>query len=132
MGRVAQRARHQQVSRGSPRPHVSQVCLPMRPATLGDVIDVDIEKDEMLVLGGHHVRYAPFVADIQKRGSYTPRRAREQRAYRLVVAGGVAGTVGVVTLVLALANVIGAGIPAIALIVAAICLVLFRQTVSGR
>jgi putative flippase GtrA len=70
------------------------------------------------------------VADIQKRGSYTPRRAREQRAYRLVVTGGVAGAVGVVTLVLAVAGVIGAGIPVIALIVAAICLVLFRQTVG--
>jgi putative flippase GtrA len=70
------------------------------------------------------------VADIQKRGSYTPRRAREQRAYRLVVTGGVAGAVGVVTLVLAVAGVIGAGIPVIALIVAAICLVLFRSTVA--
>jgi len=72
------------------------------------------------------------VADIQKRGGYTPRRVREQRAYRLVVTGGVAGAVGVVTLVLAVAGVIGAAIPVIALIVAAICLVLFRQTVSGR
>jgi putative flippase GtrA len=70
------------------------------------------------------------VADIQKRGSYTPRRAREQRAYRLVVTGGVAGAVGVVTLVLAVAGVLGAEIPVIALIVAAICLVLFRQTVG--
>jgi len=78
------------------------------------------------------VRYAPVVADIQKRGSYTPRRVREQRAYRLVVTGGVAGAVGVVTLVLAVAGVIGAGIPVIAFIVAAICLVLFRATVSGK
>ena len=72
------------------------------------------------------------MADIQKRGSYTPRRTREQRAYRLVVAGSVAGGVGVVTLVLAVANVMGAGIPVIAFIVAAICLLLFRQTVGGR
>jgi hypothetical protein len=70
------------------------------------------------------------VADIQKRGSYTPRRAREQRAYRLALTGGVAGTVGVVTLVLAVVGVIGAGVPVIALIVAAICLVLFRQSVG--
>ena len=48
------------------------------------------------------------MADIQKRGSYTPRRAREQRAYQLVVAGGsVAGLVGVVGLVLAIAGVVG-------------------------
>jgi len=70
------------------------------------------------------------VADIQKRGGYTPRRAREQRAYRLVVAGGVAGTVGVVGLVLAIAGVVGAGLPIIALIVAAICVLGFRSTVS--
>lgn len=73
-----------------------------------------------------------MVADIQKRGNYTPRRVREQRAYRLVVTGGSAGAIGVVTLVLAVAGVIGAGIPVIAFIVAAICLVLFRQTVNSR
>jgi len=71
------------------------------------------------------------VADIQKRGGYTPRRAREQRAYRLVVAGGVAGVVGVVGLVLAIAGVVGAGLPIIALIVAALCVLMFRRTVSG-
>jgi hypothetical protein len=77
-------------------------------------------------------RYAPGVADLQKRGSYTPRRAREQRAYRLVVTGGVAGTIGVVTLVLAAIGVMGATIPVIALIVAVICAVMFRRTVAGR
>jgi hypothetical protein len=70
------------------------------------------------------------VADIQKRGSYTPRRAREQRAYRLVVAGGVTGTVGVVGLVLAAIGVTSAGWPVIALVVAAICLLMFRRTVG--
>lgn len=72
------------------------------------------------------------MADIEKRGSYTPRRAREQRAYRLVVAGGVAGIVGVVGLVLAVAGVIGATLPIIALILAALCAVGFRRTVGGR
>jgi putative flippase GtrA len=71
------------------------------------------------------------VADLQKRGSYTPRRAREQRAFRLVVTGGVAGTVGVVGLVLAIAGVIGAVIPILALIVAAICAVMFSR-MTGR
>jgi hypothetical protein len=71
------------------------------------------------------------MADLQKRGSYTPRRSREQRAYRLVVAGGTAGLVGVVTLVLAIAGVMGATIPVIAIIVAVICFALFRRTVSG-
>jgi hypothetical protein len=72
------------------------------------------------------------MADLQKRGSYTPRRAREQRAYRLAVAGGVAGTVGVVSLVLAIAGVIGAGLPLVALIVAALCAWGFVRTVGTR
>jgi hypothetical protein len=72
------------------------------------------------------------VANLQKRGSYTPRRARERRAYQLVVAGGVAGTIGVVGLVLAVAGLVGAGLPVIALIVAAICAVLFRRMAGSR
>ena len=72
------------------------------------------------------------MADLQKRDSYTPRRVRERRAYQLVVVGGVAGTVGVVGLVLAIAGVVGAGFPIIALIVAAICFLLFQRTVGQR
>jgi hypothetical protein len=71
------------------------------------------------------------VANLEKRGSYTPRRVRERRAYQLLVAGGITGTAGVVGLVLAVAGAIGAGWPIIALIVAAICLVLFRRTVGS-
>jgi hypothetical protein len=70
------------------------------------------------------------MTDLERRGSYTPRRAREQRAYRLAVAGGVAGAVGVVGLVLAVAGVVGAGLPILALIVAAVCGFLFKRTVS--
>jgi hypothetical protein len=70
------------------------------------------------------------VADIQKRGSYTPRRARERRAYQLVVVGGVAGLVGVVGIVLAAVGTVGAGIPIVALIVAALCVVMFRRMVG--
>jgi hypothetical protein len=77
-------------------------------------------------------RYAARVADLQKRGSYTPRRSREQRAYRLVVTGGVAGAIGVVTLVLAVVGVMGATIPVIALVIAVICAVMFRRMVAGR
>jgi fatty acid desaturase len=72
------------------------------------------------------------VADLQKRERYAPRRVREQRAYRLVVTGSVAGLVGAVGLVLALAGVIGSTLPIIALIVAAICLVMFRGMVKPR
>ncbi len=70
------------------------------------------------------------MAGIDKRGSYTPRRAREQRAYRLLVVGGTAGAVGVVGVVLAVIGVIELTIPILALIVAAICVVLFRQATS--
>lgn len=72
------------------------------------------------------------MADLQRRGSYTPRRVREQRAYRLAIAGGVSGAVGVVTLVLAVTGVIGAGLPIFALILAAVCAFAFRRTVSGQ
>ena len=74
----------------------------------------------------------PDVADLQKRGSYTPRRAREQRAYRLVVSGSVAGVVGVVGLVLAIAGVIEATLPIIALVIAALCAWGFSRAVAGR
>jgi hypothetical protein len=72
------------------------------------------------------------MADLQKRGSYTPRRAREQRAYRLAVGGAVAGGVGVVSLVLAIAGVIGATLPILALIVAALCAFGFMRSVGTR
>jgi predicted RND superfamily exporter protein len=72
------------------------------------------------------------MANLQKRGSYTPRRAREQRAYRLVVAGSVSGVIGVVSLVLAIAGVIGATLPIIALIVAALCAWGLARTVGTR
>lgn len=72
------------------------------------------------------------MAELQKRGGYSPRRAREQRAYRLVVGGSVAGLVGVVTLVMAFLGVVSGAIPAIALIVAALCAWAFARTVSAR
>jgi hypothetical protein len=77
-------------------------------------------------------RYAATVADIQKRGSYTPRRERERRAYQLVVTGGIAGAVGVVSLVLAIVGAIGYTLPVISIIVAVICAVMFRRMVGPR
>jgi len=70
------------------------------------------------------------VADIQKRGNYTPRRVRERRAYQLVVTGGIAGAVGVVSLLLALVGVIGYTLPVVSIIVAVICAVMFRRMVG--
>ena len=72
------------------------------------------------------------MSDLSKRGSYTPRRTREQRAFRLVQIGGGAGVVAVVGFVLALIGVIGFFIPFIAAIVAVVCVVLFRSAVGKR
>jgi hypothetical protein len=72
------------------------------------------------------------MADLSNRPNYTPRRTREQRAFRLVQVGGVAGAVAVVGFVLALFGVIGLGIPLLAAIVAVVCIVLFRSTVGKR
>jgi hypothetical protein len=63
-------------------------------------------------------------------GRRVSRSTRERRAYQLTVVGGTAGVVLVVGLVLAVLGVIGFGIPVLAAIVAAICFVLFRGTVS--
>lgn len=71
------------------------------------------------------------VHDLQKRRSSTPRRVREQRAYRLVVIGGVSGLVGVVGLVLAAVGVIGAGLPIVLIVVAVACALLFRRIASS-
>jgi Flp pilus assembly protein TadB len=65
-----------------------------------------------------------------RRGSRMSRRQKEQRGYQLVVVGGGAGVVAVVGLVLAIAGVIGYGLPLVALVVAVICFFLFRRLVS--
>jgi putative flippase GtrA len=72
------------------------------------------------------------MADLQRRGSYTPRRARERRAYQLVMVGGVATVVGVVGLVLAIVGAVGATLPIVALIIAVMCGVLFRRVTGMR
>ena len=72
------------------------------------------------------------MADLTNRPKYTPRRAREQRAFRLVQVGGAAGAIAVAGFVLALVGVIGFGIPLLAAIVAVVCVVLFRSVVGRR
>jgi hypothetical protein len=71
-----------------------------------------------------------FVSELDRRPSYTPRKSREERAYRLVQAGGTASVIAVVGFVLAIAGVISLGPPFIAAIVAAACFLLFRRAVS--
>ena len=60
------------------------------------------------------------------------RSERENRGYRLVVVGGAAAAITVVSAVLAIAGVLGWGLPFIALIVAVTCALLFRRLASRR
>ena len=72
------------------------------------------------------------MSDITPRPNRTPtRRSREDRAYKLVLAGSAAAVIAVVTFVLALVGILGGyGITIIALVVAAVCGWMFRRTVS--
>lgn len=71
------------------------------------------------------------MSELSRRGGGPPsRRAREQRAFRLVQVGGVAAAVAVIGIVLSVVGVISGSIPLIAAIVAVVCLVLFRRTVG--
>jgi hypothetical protein len=72
------------------------------------------------------------MADLERRGAYTPRRVRERRAYRLAVGGTVSGVVGVGTLILAIAGAGTGAVALIALIVAALCAWGFVHTVNAR
>ena len=73
------------------------------------------------------------MADLTRRpGSRLTRREREKRAYTLVLAGGGAAAVAVVTAVLAIVGLISWSIPVLAVVLVALCVVLFRRTVSGR
>jgi hypothetical protein len=71
------------------------------------------------------------MSDLERRsGSRPSRRQREQRAYNLVLAAGGLGVVFVVGAVLAIVGVIGWSLPILAAVLAVICGVLFRRTVS--
>ena len=72
------------------------------------------------------------MADLDRRpGPRTPRRVREQRAYRLGVATAGLSALAVVGFVLALIGVIGGGVPILAALLALVCGLLFRRTVAG-
>jgi chemotaxis response regulator CheB len=70
------------------------------------------------------------MSNIQKRGSYTPRRVREQKAFRLVVVGTGAGGLGALGVILAAAGVIGWFGPIVLIIVAVACYGMFRGVTS--
>ena len=70
------------------------------------------------------------MTDLSPRPDRTPRRVREERAYKLVLAGGAAAAVAVVTFVLAIVGILGFGVPVLAALVAILCGWLFRRTVS--
>jgi hypothetical protein len=70
------------------------------------------------------------MSELDRPRSRLPRRAREERAYRLVLAGGTLAVVAVVGFVLAIAGVIGAGLPVIAAALAVVCGLLLRRTVG--
>ncbi len=71
------------------------------------------------------------MADLERSRSRTPRKVREDRAFRLGVATTAFGLVAVVGTLLALVGVIGGGLPVLAAIIAVACGLLFRRTVSG-
>ena len=66
----------------------------------------------------------------RRRTGAPSRRARERRAYQLVVAGGAAGVVTVAGALLAILGIVGWGLPVLALVVAVLCAVLFRRAVA--
>ncbi len=66
----------------------------------------------------------------RSRGTRMTRSQRERRAYQLTLASGALAVVAVVGLVLALVNVIGAGLPIVAAILAVVSFVLLRRTLG--
>jgi hypothetical protein len=72
------------------------------------------------------------MSNLQRRGGYTPRRAREQRAFRMVVVGGGSGALAVISVVLAAVGVIGWFLPVLLIIIAALCAFGFMRATGQR
>jgi CHASE2 domain-containing sensor protein len=70
------------------------------------------------------------MSDLEPSRSRMPRRAREERAYRLVLATGGFGAIAVIGFILALAGVIGAWIPLISAVLSVVCGLLFMRSVQ--
>jgi CHASE2 domain-containing sensor protein len=70
------------------------------------------------------------MSDLERRsGSRPSRRAREQRAYNLILVGGGAAVVFVVGTILAILTAFPGWIAVVAAIVAVLCAVMFRRSV---
>ncbi len=70
------------------------------------------------------------MSDLERRGgSRMTRKQREKRAYRLVLATGTFGLIGVAGILLAIVTSLGAFWPIVSLIIAAICFVILRRSV---
>jgi hypothetical protein len=70
------------------------------------------------------------MSDLERRGgSRLTRKQREQRAYRLVLATGTFGLLGVVGVLLAIVSSFGWGLPILSLIIAAVCFAILRRQV---
>jgi hypothetical protein len=69
------------------------------------------------------------MSDLEPSRSRLPRRAREERAYRFLLGSGAFGVIALVGFILAIAGVIGAGIPLIAAVLSVVCGFLFQRTV---
>lgn len=80
--------------------------------------------------GGSRICSVPSMTDIDRRPNRTPRRAREQRAYQLVLATGGASVVAVVTAILAIFSIGSFGFTFVALVVAAVCGFLLKRAVG--
>lgn len=71
------------------------------------------------------------MSELQRAGARLPRKAREERAYRLVLATGTLSVITVVGFVLAIAGVIGGGIPFLTAALAIVSGLLLRRTLRG-
>jgi len=73
------------------------------------------------------------MADLERRSpSRLSRRQRERRAYQLTLATAGLAVIAVVGFVLAIVGVVGGTIPFLAAILAVVCGLLLRRTLSAR
>jgi hypothetical protein len=70
------------------------------------------------------------MADIQKRGNYSPRSTREKRAYAAVRVGGVSGGLFALTAVLAVVGVIGWTAPIVLAVVTGLAGWRFKRAIQ--